>query len=221
MADPISPKMAPPWTSLLPQSRSPIARWRVARPLGMVDVPTPEVRCPTTRNRIRRDGAPLKGNTGVFVAGVFVPDSEAFELEGVKRLGPSDSLLDSMCPLIVARDGNAVLASTPCGRGSQVKHWTRERPRVRDGRPSGCRLLLLRWSGPDQVRRAGPRTDLRRDGPRVSERTDTGAQARVTAGARRSNVIGSPCQSELETWASQQDWDRYATRSWRGISIGS
>ena len=66
---------------------------------------------------MRRDGAPLKGNTGVFVAGVFVPDSEAFELEGVKRLGPSDSLLDSMCPLIVARDGNAVLASTRRGRG--------------------------------------------------------------------------------------------------------
>jgi gamma-glutamyltranspeptidase/glutathione hydrolase len=57
------------------------------------------------------------GNTGIFVAGVSVPDSAAFQQEAIKQAGPGNRLPDRMCPLIVTRDGRPVLASSAIGAG--------------------------------------------------------------------------------------------------------
>ena len=59
----------------------------------------------------------LWGNTGIFVGGVSIPDSAAFQQDAIKRAGPGHRLPDPMNPLIVARDGRPVLASTAIGGG--------------------------------------------------------------------------------------------------------
>jgi gamma-glutamyltranspeptidase/glutathione hydrolase len=57
------------------------------------------------------------GNTGIFVAGVSIPDSAAFQQEAIKQAGPDNRLPDRMSPLIVTRDGRPVLASSAIGAG--------------------------------------------------------------------------------------------------------
>jgi gamma-glutamyltranspeptidase/glutathione hydrolase len=67
----------------------------------------------------------LWGNTGIFVGGVSIPDSAAFQQDAMKRAGPGHRLPESMSPLIVARDGDGdgngdrrpVLASSAIGGG--------------------------------------------------------------------------------------------------------
>ena len=70
--------------------------------------------------RRRRDSFDLHGlwgNTGIFVGGVSIPDSAAFQQDAIKRAGPGHRLPDAMSPLIVTRDGKPVLASTAIGGG--------------------------------------------------------------------------------------------------------
>jgi gamma-glutamyltranspeptidase / glutathione hydrolase len=57
------------------------------------------------------------GKTGIFVGGVSIPDSAAFQQEAIKEAGPGKRLPESMCPLIVTRQGKPVLASTVIGGG--------------------------------------------------------------------------------------------------------
>ena len=57
------------------------------------------------------------GNTGIFVGGMSIPDSASFQQEAIKRAGPGHRLPEPMTPLIVARDGRPVLASTAIGGG--------------------------------------------------------------------------------------------------------
>lgn len=57
------------------------------------------------------------GNTGIFVAGVSIPDSASFQQDAIKQAGPGRRLPEGMNPLIVARDGRPVLASTAIGGG--------------------------------------------------------------------------------------------------------
>lgn len=59
----------------------------------------------------------LWGNTGIFVGGVSIPDSAAFQQDAIKKAGPGHRLPEPMNPLIVARDGRPVLASTAIGGG--------------------------------------------------------------------------------------------------------
>jgi gamma-glutamyltranspeptidase / glutathione hydrolase len=59
----------------------------------------------------------LWGNTGIFVGGVSIPDSAAFQQDVIKQAGPGHRLPDPMSPTIVARDGRPVLASTAIGGG--------------------------------------------------------------------------------------------------------
>jgi gamma-glutamyltranspeptidase/glutathione hydrolase len=59
----------------------------------------------------------LWGNTGIFVGGVSIPDSASFQQDAIKQAGPGRRLPDQMSPLIVARDGRPVLASTAVGGG--------------------------------------------------------------------------------------------------------
>jgi gamma-glutamyltranspeptidase/glutathione hydrolase len=57
------------------------------------------------------------GNTGIFVAGVSIPDPAAFLQDAIKRAGPGRRLPDATSPLIITRDGKPVLASTAIGGG--------------------------------------------------------------------------------------------------------
>jgi gamma-glutamyltranspeptidase / glutathione hydrolase len=57
------------------------------------------------------------GNTGIFVAGVSIPDSATFQQEAIKKAGPGRRLPDATSPLIITRDGKPVLASTVIGGG--------------------------------------------------------------------------------------------------------
>ena len=57
------------------------------------------------------------GNTGIFVAGISIPDPAAFLQDAVKRAGPGRRLPDATSPLIITRDGKPVLASTVIGGG--------------------------------------------------------------------------------------------------------
>jgi gamma-glutamyltranspeptidase / glutathione hydrolase len=59
----------------------------------------------------------LWGNTGIFVGGVSIPDSASFQQDAIRQAGPGHRLPDQMSPLIVARDGRPVLASTAIGGG--------------------------------------------------------------------------------------------------------
>ena len=57
------------------------------------------------------------GNTGIFVAGISIPDPGAFLQDAIKRAGPGRRLPDATSPLIITRDGKPILASTAIGGG--------------------------------------------------------------------------------------------------------
>jgi gamma-glutamyltranspeptidase / glutathione hydrolase len=59
----------------------------------------------------------LWGDTGLFVAGISIPDSASFQQAAIKETGPGKRLADPMCPLIVLRKGQPVLASSAIGGG--------------------------------------------------------------------------------------------------------
>jgi gamma-glutamyltranspeptidase/glutathione hydrolase len=59
----------------------------------------------------------LWGDTGLFVAGVSIPDSAAFQQAAIKQAGPGNRLPDPMCPLIVLKGGKPVLGSSAIGGG--------------------------------------------------------------------------------------------------------
>ncbi len=59
----------------------------------------------------------LWGKTGIFVAGISIPDSGSFQQEAIKEAGPGNRLPDGMSPLIITRNGKPVLASTAIGGG--------------------------------------------------------------------------------------------------------
>ncbi len=59
----------------------------------------------------------LWGDTGLFVAGVSIPDSARFQQEAIKRAGPGNRLADPMCPLIVLKAGTPVFGSSAIGGG--------------------------------------------------------------------------------------------------------
>ncbi|MGP0069312.1 MAG: gamma-glutamyltransferase [Isosphaeraceae bacterium] len=59
----------------------------------------------------------LWGNTGIFVGGVSIPDSAAFQQDAIRKAGPGRRLPDPMAPLIITRDGKPILASTAIGGG--------------------------------------------------------------------------------------------------------
>lgn len=61
--------------------------------------------------------AVLWGTTGIFVDGVSIPDSASFQQDAIQQAGPGQRLREEMNPLIVARDGRPVLASTATGGG--------------------------------------------------------------------------------------------------------
>src|SRR5262249_28776115 len=52
-----------------------------------------------------------------FVDGVSIPDAASFQQDAIKQAGPGRRLPDPMTPVIVARDGRPVLASTAIGGG--------------------------------------------------------------------------------------------------------
>ena len=63
----------------------------------------------------------LWGKTGLFVDGVSIPDSAAFQGAEIARAGPGNRLPVGMCPLIVCRDGKAILGSAATGGGLHAK----------------------------------------------------------------------------------------------------
>jgi gamma-glutamyltranspeptidase/glutathione hydrolase len=64
----------------------------------------------------------LWGNTGIFVDGVSIPDSAAFQGGDIARAGPGHRLPNGMNPVIVLRDGKPVLGSSATGGGLHPKH---------------------------------------------------------------------------------------------------
>jgi gamma-glutamyltranspeptidase/glutathione hydrolase len=52
------------------------------------------------------------GRTGIFVDGISIPDSAAFQQREIARAGPGNRLPEAMNPLIVLRDGVPFLASS-------------------------------------------------------------------------------------------------------------
>jgi gamma-glutamyltranspeptidase/glutathione hydrolase len=63
----------------------------------------------------------LWGNTGLFVDGVSIPDSAAFQGGEMAKAGPGNHLPVGMCPLIVFREGKPVLGSAATGGGLHAK----------------------------------------------------------------------------------------------------
>jgi gamma-glutamyltranspeptidase/glutathione hydrolase len=63
----------------------------------------------------------LWGDTGLFVGGISIPDSAAFQQELIHTTGPGKRLPDPMCPLIVLKDGKPVLGSSAIGGGLHQK----------------------------------------------------------------------------------------------------
>lgn len=59
----------------------------------------------------------LWGKTGIFVGGISIPDSAAFQQEAMKEAGPGNRLPELMSPLIITRQGKPALASTAIGGG--------------------------------------------------------------------------------------------------------
>ncbi|MCP4659612.1 MAG: hypothetical protein GY856_29775 [bacterium] len=57
------------------------------------------------------------GTTGIFVDGVSVPDSAAFQQQRILETGPGQRLPAGINPLIVLRDGRPFLASSAIGSG--------------------------------------------------------------------------------------------------------
>ncbi len=59
----------------------------------------------------------LWGNSAIFVGGISIPDSAAFQQDAIKKAGPGQRLSDPMSPLVITRDGKPILASTAIGGG--------------------------------------------------------------------------------------------------------
>jgi gamma-glutamyltranspeptidase/glutathione hydrolase len=59
----------------------------------------------------------LWGDTGLFVGGISIPDSAAFQQAAIQEAGMGKRLPDPMCPLIVLHKGQPVLASSAIGGG--------------------------------------------------------------------------------------------------------
>lgn len=64
----------------------------------------------------------LWGNTGIFVDGVSIPDSGAWQGAQIAAAGPGKRLPIGMSPIIVLRDGKPVLGSSTTGGGLHEKH---------------------------------------------------------------------------------------------------
>jgi gamma-glutamyltranspeptidase/glutathione hydrolase len=63
----------------------------------------------------------LWGNTGIFVDGISIPDSAAFQPGEVEKAGPGHRLPNGMSPLLILRDGKPVLGSAATGGGLHAK----------------------------------------------------------------------------------------------------
>jgi gamma-glutamyltranspeptidase / glutathione hydrolase len=63
----------------------------------------------------------LWGNTGLFVDGISIPDSAAFQPNEVAKAGPGHRLPNGMSPLLILRDGKPVLGSAATGGGLHAK----------------------------------------------------------------------------------------------------
>jgi len=63
----------------------------------------------------------LWGKTGLFVDGISIPDSGAFQGTEIAKAGPGNRLPVGMCPLIVCRDGKPYLGSAAIGGGLHAK----------------------------------------------------------------------------------------------------
>jgi gamma-glutamyltranspeptidase/glutathione hydrolase len=63
----------------------------------------------------------LWGDTGIFVDGISIPDSAAFQPHDVAKAGPGNRLPNGMSPLIFLRDGKAVLGCAAVGGGLHGK----------------------------------------------------------------------------------------------------
>jgi gamma-glutamyltranspeptidase/glutathione hydrolase len=63
----------------------------------------------------------LWGNTGIFVGGISIPDSAAFQPNEVAKAGPGHRLPNGMSPLLILRDGKPVLGSAATGGGLHAK----------------------------------------------------------------------------------------------------
>jgi gamma-glutamyltranspeptidase / glutathione hydrolase len=59
--------------------------------------------------------AELWGTTGIFVDGVSIPDSAAFQQYQIARIKPGDRLPDATYPIIVLKNGKPYLASSNIG----------------------------------------------------------------------------------------------------------
>jgi gamma-glutamyltranspeptidase/glutathione hydrolase len=55
------------------------------------------------------------GTTGIFVDGISVPDSACFQQEEIKRVGPGHRLPEPMNPVLIAKQGKPILASSCTG----------------------------------------------------------------------------------------------------------
>jgi gamma-glutamyltranspeptidase/glutathione hydrolase len=100
--------------------------------------------------------AVLWGSTGLFVDGVSIPDSASFQQDAIKRAGPGHRLPEQMNPLIVARDGRPVLASTAIGgglhqRNIQVFAGVFEFGQTAQAAVDAPAFLAADWSGPKSV----------------------------------------------------------------------
>jgi len=57
------------------------------------------------------------GETGIFVAGVSIPDAACYQQEALAMAGPGARLPDPTSPLLVLRDGRPLLVSSSIGGG--------------------------------------------------------------------------------------------------------
>jgi gamma-glutamyltranspeptidase/glutathione hydrolase len=100
--------------------------------------------------------AVLWGNTGIFVDGVSIPDSASFQQDAIKKAGPGHRLPEQMNPLIVARDGRPVLATTAIGgglhqRNIQILAGVLEFGQNAQAAVDAPAFLSADWSGPKSV----------------------------------------------------------------------
>lgn len=63
------------------------------------------------------------GTTGLFVDGVSIPDSGAFQQGAIAHAGPGGRIIDHGPPLIALKDGKPVLASSATGSGNFTASW--------------------------------------------------------------------------------------------------
>jgi len=59
----------------------------------------------------------LWSNTGIFVAGISIPDSAVFQRNELEKAGPGHRLPNGMSPLLILRDGRPFLGSAATGGG--------------------------------------------------------------------------------------------------------